>query len=185
MNPEDHFTQIVHEHYKSLYRFAISLTKNEADACDLTQQTFYVWARKGHQLRKADKIKAWLFTTMYRAFLMGRRQQWRFSNDQFDEAAGALEVEPVKPSDWPEALSALAQIDEIFRAPVALYYLEDFNYSQIAETLQTPLGTVKSRIARGIAHLRTILLSTQVDSTTTYDDAGSPLVADWDLSITR
>jgi RNA polymerase sigma-70 factor, ECF subfamily len=184
MSPEDHFAQIVDEHYKSLYRFAISLTKNECDACDLTQQTFYVWASKGHQLREPDKIKAWLFTTMYRAFLMGRRQQWRIANEEFNEAVGALEAEPVKPSDWPEALSALAQLDEIFRAPIALFYLDDFSYAQIAETLQTPLGTVKSRIARGIAKLRTILLRTHFDSKAD-DDGASVSVQDWDLSITR
>ena len=184
MSPEDHFAQIVDEHYKSLYRFAISLTKNEFEACDLTQQTFYIWASKGHQLREADKIKAWLFTTMYRAFLMGQRQQWRFANEEFNEAVGAMEAEPVKPSDWPEALSALTQLDEIFRAPIALFYLEDFSYAQIAETLQTPLGTVKSRIARGIAQLRRILLYTHFDPEVNDDDAsvGAP---DWGLSISR
>jgi RNA polymerase sigma-70 factor, ECF subfamily len=182
MNSDDHFKQIVHAFYEPLYRFAISLTRNESDACDLTQQTYYAWARKGHQLRDGAKVKSWLFTTMYRAFLMNRRQQWRFSNDQFNEAAASLEIEPVKPSDWPEALWALAKLNEIFRAPVALHYIEDFSYAQIAETLQIPLGTVKSRIARGILQLRTILL--KLPSCDADSDA-NPAVADRDLSIAR
>jgi RNA polymerase sigma-70 factor, ECF subfamily len=45
--PSEVFTQLVDAHYAPLYRFALSLTKNTSDACDLTQQTFFIWARKG------------------------------------------------------------------------------------------------------------------------------------------
>ena len=68
------FTQLVDAHYTPLYRFALSLTRNTSDACDLTQQTFFIWARKGEQLRDAAKAKSWLFTTLYREFLRGRRR---------------------------------------------------------------------------------------------------------------
>jgi RNA polymerase sigma-70 factor (ECF subfamily) len=57
-----------------LYRFAISLTRSEADVCDLAQQTFYKWATKGHQLRDPTKVKSWLFTTLHRGFLESRRR---------------------------------------------------------------------------------------------------------------
>ena len=49
--PQDDFEQLVSQHYEALYRFAFSLTQVEADAWDLTQQTFYLWSTKGHQLR--------------------------------------------------------------------------------------------------------------------------------------
>jgi DNA-directed RNA polymerase specialized sigma24 family protein len=65
----DHFEQIVALHYEPLFRFALSLTRTEADARDLTQHAFYVWAGKGYQLRDRSKVKAWLFTTLHRAFL--------------------------------------------------------------------------------------------------------------------
>ena len=58
------FDSLVSLHYASLYRFALSLTRKESDACDLTQQTFYVWASKGHQLEDNSKVKSWLFTTL-------------------------------------------------------------------------------------------------------------------------
>jgi RNA polymerase sigma-70 factor, ECF subfamily len=51
-------------------------------------------------------------------------------------------------------LRALGEIDEVFRAPVSLFYLEDFSYLEIAEILGAPLGTVKSRISRGIGQLQ-------------------------------
>ena len=63
MNQVD-FEQLVDQQYAPLYRFALSLAKSEADAADLTQQTFFLWASKGDQLRDSSKAKAWLFTTL-------------------------------------------------------------------------------------------------------------------------
>jgi DNA-directed RNA polymerase specialized sigma24 family protein len=56
--------------------------------------------------------------------------------------------------DWQSVTSALMRIDEVFRGPVALFYLEDNSYKEIAAILDVPLGTVKSRIARGLALLQ-------------------------------
>jgi|UniRef100_UPI00404B68E6 RNA polymerase sigma-70 factor, ECF subfamily len=71
------FTQLVDVHYAPLYRFALSLARNQADAGDLVQQTFYIWATKGHALREMAKAKSWLFTTLYREFLRVRRRESR------------------------------------------------------------------------------------------------------------
>ena len=54
------FEGLVGCYYRPLYQFAFSLARNETEASDLTQQTFYVWATKGHQLRDAAKVKTWL-----------------------------------------------------------------------------------------------------------------------------
>jgi len=160
MNSADLFDLIVSEHYEPLYRFALSLTHEESAARDLTQQTFYVWATKGHQLREVAKVKTWLFTTLHRAFLLGRRRQIRFPHYELEEVSESLPT--ISPDfanrlDSSEVLSALAQVDKIYRAAVALYYLEDCAYKEIATILEVPIGTVKSRIARGLAQLRGIL----------------------------
>src|SRR5579862_5271400 len=63
------FQDLVSRFYRPLYQFAFGLCRSEAEACDLTQQTFYVWATKGHQLRDASKVKTWLFTTLHHEFL--------------------------------------------------------------------------------------------------------------------
>jgi RNA polymerase sigma-70 factor, ECF subfamily len=161
MNSADQFEAIVGEHYEPLYRFAMSLTRSESDACDLTQQTFYVWATKGHQLRDIAKVKTWLYTTLHRAFLVARRRQTRFPHHDLEEVAEELpDVSPVlfDQVDSSQVLAALAKVDAVYQAAVALFYLEDYSYRDIATILEVPLGTVKSRIARGVAQLKQILL---------------------------
>jgi RNA polymerase sigma-70 factor (ECF subfamily) len=162
MSSTEQFEAIVSEYYEPLFRFAMSLTHAEADACDLTQHTFYTWATKGHQLRDVSKVKAWLYTTLHRAFLQGRRRQVRFPHHDLEEASQQLPVlQPdfINQADCSEVLPALAKVDETFRGAVALFYLEDCSYKEIAAILDVPIGTVKSRIARGITQLREILLT--------------------------
>ncbi len=154
------FESVVASYYEPLYQFAFSLTRTEADACDLTQQTFYVWATKGHQLRDVSKVKTWLFTTLHRAFLESRRRQTRFPHVELSEVPlelPALSTELVNQLDSAQVLEALARVDELYQAPIALFYLEDCSYKEIAEILDVPIGTVKSRMARGIAQLQKII----------------------------
>jgi len=156
----DLFQVIASEHYEALLRFAMSLTRQESDARDLTQQTFYIWATKGHQLRDLSKVKTWLFTTLHRLFLVARRRQSRFLDEditELSEQTPALRAEPGPQPDGCHVLAALARVDEVYRAALALFYLRDCSYKEIAEILAVPVGTVKSRIARGILQLRAIL----------------------------
>jgi RNA polymerase sigma-70 factor (ECF subfamily) len=150
------FEDIVARYYAPLYQFAFSLTRAESDACDLVQQTFCIWAAKGHQLRDASKVKTWLFTTLHREFLGSRRRQTRFPHVELEGASAELPAVPpatVNRLDSAQLLDALARLDEIYQAPVALFYLQDCSYNEIAEILAVPLGTVKSRLARGLTRL--------------------------------
>jgi RNA polymerase sigma-70 factor (ECF subfamily) len=156
------FESLVARYYQSLYKFAYSLTQAEADACDLTQQTFYVWARKGHQLRDVSKVKTWLFTTLHREFLEGRRRQTRFPHyelEQVDSELPAVSPARVNQLDSPRVVQALSEVDEVYQAPVSLFYLQECSYKEIADILEVPMGTVKSRIARGISQLQKLLTS--------------------------
>ena len=151
MPADPDFEQLVNRYYRDLYRFGFSLTGSEADACDLTQETFYVWANKGHQLRNPVNVKAWLFTTLYREFLKICRRQKRFAHESIDEDVQDFPQVPpdcVNRIDSQTMLRLLSEIDEDFRAPLVLYYMEDLSYKEIAEVLAIPLGTVQSRIAR-------------------------------------
>ena len=154
------FESLVARYYEPLYQFAFSLARNESDACDLTQQTFCIWAAKGHQLRDTSKVKTWLFTTLHREFLGIRRKQTRFPQVELEEAAPELPVvspAAISRADTAQVLAELARLDEIYQAPVALFYLQDCSYKEIAEILEVPMGTVKSRLARGIGRLQELL----------------------------
>jgi RNA polymerase sigma-70 factor, ECF subfamily len=156
------FEDLVGRYYRLLYQFAFSLTHNETEACDLTQQTFYVWAVKGHQLRDATKVKTWLFTTLYREFLKGRRRQTRFPHlelEQMDHELPTISPTMVDQLDADTVVEALGRVDELYRAPLALFYLEEHTYKEIAEILDVPIGTVQSRISRGKAQLQHALMN--------------------------
>jgi RNA polymerase sigma-70 factor (ECF subfamily) len=157
MNDGLEFARVVDQFYGALYRFGLSLTGSEPDACDLVQQTFYLWARKGGQLANAGRVKSWLFTTLYRQFLQSRRRAQRFPHLEL----GTVEQELPESNatggdrvDGHHVVAMLQSLEEPFRAAVSLFYLEDYTYDEIAVILDLPLGTVKSRLSRGIARLR-------------------------------
>jgi RNA polymerase sigma-70 factor (ECF subfamily) len=159
--PSDDFEQIVSQHYEPLYRFALSLTNAEADACDLTQQTFYVWATKGHQLRDRSKVKSWLFTTLHREFLNIRRRTVRFPHFELNDTNEELPTVPpeaVSTLDAAAVVGLLARVQEPYRAALSLFYMEDHSYKEIADILAIPLGTVRSRISRGMTQLQELIL---------------------------
>jgi len=157
----DVFSQLVDAHYTPLFRFALSLTKNSSDAGDLTQQTFFIWAKQGHALRELDKAKSWLFTTLYREFLRGRRRAERVTAL---EDLGPVEADPPAPAidvvagmDAGLVVEALQEVDEVYRAPLTLFYMQDHSYKEIADLLEVPIGTVMSRLSRGKTQLRAAL----------------------------
>jgi RNA polymerase sigma-70 factor, ECF subfamily len=160
------FEILVARHYEPLYQFAFSLTRNEAESFDLVQQVFCVWANKGHQLRDLSKVKTWLFTTLHREFLGTRRRQARFPHFELENASVELPVIPPPTGshlDAAQVLVLLAQLDEIYQAPVALFYLQDYSYNEIAAILEVPLGTVKSRLARGLGKLHEMLTGGKIE----------------------
>jgi RNA polymerase sigma factor (sigma-70 family) len=154
------FETLVDAYYRPLYRFAMSLTRSEAEASDMTQQTFAIWAAKGHQLRDQSKVKTWLFTTLHRECLRTHRERHHLCHDELDEENGDLpfsEQATERRLDAKSALEALARLSETFRVPLSLFYLGEHSYQEIAEILEIPIGTVQSRISRGKAQLQQIL----------------------------
>lgn len=154
------FDQLVTDHYQGLYRFALSLSQSEADAADLTQQTFLRWATRGFQLRDRSKAKTWIFTTLYREFLSTQRRGSRFPHHELSDVEHempALDAPQAESLDGQVVLAALNQLDENFRAPLTLFYLQDHSYKEIADILDVPIGTVMSRLSRGKAQLKKAL----------------------------
>jgi RNA polymerase sigma-70 factor (ECF subfamily) len=158
------FEEVVDRYYPMLYRFALSLARNEADAADLTQQTFSIWATKGHFLRDASKAKSWLFTTLYREFISIRRHETRWPKEELSEVEDELPhalPESVDVLESAQVMEALHTLDETFRVPLVLFYLQEHSYEEIAQILEVPIGTVMSRLSRGKAKLQQAFLHLQ------------------------
>ncbi len=152
------FAELVDAHYQALFRFGMSLTRDVDRASDLVQETFCIWAAKNVQLRDRSKAKTWLFTTLHREFLTQRRRSSKFSDEPLDEAAAEAVVAPQddaeRQMDGQRAMELLSGLEEAYRAPLALFYLQQHSYKEIAEILDIPIGTVMSRLSRGKEMLR-------------------------------
>jgi len=150
------FKKLVEAHYAGLYRFAYCLAANEQEACDLTQHTFFIYANHSASIRDEAKIKTWLLTTLFHEH---QRQQRANQHPVIQKlAAVAATPEGVTALDGPRTAAILQQLDEIVRAPLALFYLQELSYAEIAAMLQIPLDELMSRLVRGKSQLKQHLL---------------------------
>lgn len=155
------YEHVVTAHHESLYRFAFSLAGNSDDASELTQETYVRLLNKGSQLRDRSRVKSWLFTTLYRIFLGWKRRQRRFPHIEILSIEN--ELPPLCPEmpdemDGETAMDVVLELEEHFRVPLVLFYLQCLSYREIAEMLEVPIGTVMSRLSRGKALLRQRLM---------------------------
>ena len=159
------YEQAVNSFYEPLYGFAYSLSGNENDACELTQETFARLLSKSAQMREESKLKSWLFTTLYRVFLGWKSRERRLPH--FEISSVEHEIPPVAAElvDMMErdtVRDALLKIDERYRVPLMLYYLEEHSYEEIAELLEIPIGTVMSRLSRAKVLMRQCLAARSI-----------------------
>jgi RNA polymerase sigma-70 factor (ECF subfamily) len=145
-------------HLDSLYGTALRLTRNEADAQDLVQDTYVKAFKSEKQFKPGSNLKAWLFTILHNTFRNWRRDSGRdpvdVDSEQVDMAvavdpAGTPEEQLMRAAIGPDLQDALDSLPEAFREAVWLRDVEEFPYSEIAEVLGVPVGTVMSRISRG------------------------------------
>jgi len=175
-DPPTQIDELVHEFADRLFRIAYRLT-NRADAAeDLVQETFLDAHRNLCQLRSHESAFAWLVSILRR-----RRVKWlkgvlRSATVPLPESDLAADV-PAPPSviDQEELAFALEQLPDEFREPLVLFYFDEMKYREIAEALETPIGTVMSRLARAKSMLRAVLTSSTKDRLTSQEVRdGSP-----------
>jgi RNA polymerase sigma-70 factor (ECF subfamily) len=162
---EADYEQAVNSLYEGLYRFAFSLAGNADDASELTQESFARLLVKGGQLRDRSKVKAWLFTTLYRMYLGWKRRET--SLPHIEIASVESELPPVTPEMVDklqnEAVNeSLLEVDERYRVPLALYYFENHSYAEIVQMLDIPIGTLMSRLSRGKELMRKSLAAKSI-----------------------
>ena len=150
----------------ALYRTALRMTRSEAEAEDLVQETYIRAFRFRHQFTPGTNLKAWLFRILTNTFInQYRRKAARPDTTELDDVEESIlyrhmrDVSPGSASPDPEAelidntlssevKDALEALPEKFRTTLLLD-VEGFSYKEIAELLDIPIGTVMSRLHRG------------------------------------
>lgn len=150
---------LVRDWYDPLFRFAVSLSGNRDDALDLTQNAFLKLSRNADRIREPAKAKSWLFQTVHREYIDQYRRNRRRPEHPLEAAAepAAATESPGRSIDAARLREVLEVLEERFRAPLALFYLQQLSYREIAEALDIPVGTVMSRLRRGKDRLRALL----------------------------
>jgi RNA polymerase sigma-70 factor, ECF subfamily len=159
-----------------VYRFALSLTRDDADADDVVQETYLRAYRSWHTFIPGTECRRWLFTICRNVFLRSRERQ-RPTVDLEDGEQDAVAAGSVYAAarergydslfatlDLAPALrDALDDLGEPFRSAVILVDVEDMTYETAAQVMGVPIGTVRSRLFRGRRLLQEKLLTVAED----------------------
>ena len=159
------FNEILLNNSESLKPFAVSLTHDQEIAKDLFQETLFRALANKEKYSTGTNVKAWLFTIMRNIFINDYRRKVKqrvifdySSNDSLinfgnvtvrNEGENSLQLKEIQ--------KAIYQLPQIFKTPFLLYF-EGYRYNEISESLNEPLGTIKSRI-----HFARKLLKEQIN----------------------
>lgn len=173
----DAFQALLVEVLPTAYGYALRLTRNRADAEDLVQDSALRAFRAMETFERGTNFKAWIFRILTRCFWANhRRRQRRPNTIDFDDtpdlylfARSAEHGLPWQGEDPARTLidrlgtervsEAIGQLPEEYSVVCTLYFMEDFAYHEIAEVLDVPVGTVRSRLHRGRKMLQKSLWS--------------------------
>jgi RNA polymerase sigma-70 factor, ECF subfamily len=159
-------------HMDLLYNYALRMTNSPQDADDLVQETYLKAYRFWDSYEQGTNIKAWLFRIMKNSYINRYRKETKEPDtvdyDEVKDFYSSVRDVSTEPNDLQESLfgnlldddvtRAIASLPDDFRTVVILCDIEGLSYEEIAEFVDCPLGTVRSRLHRGRKLLREQLM---------------------------
>lgn len=176
------FAQLMREHVPALYRSAYRWTGSADRAEDLVQQLLLRLYPRLAELRELDRLRPWVLRVMYRIFVDQLRRE-RTSPVQFGADAPADAEAPTADDDaWLDSgpgpvelveqaftqerlLRAWERLGEEHRLVLSMHDIEDYTLPELAQIMDIPLGTLKSRLHRARARLRELLTAERMAAT--------------------
>ncbi|MBI5566136.1 MAG: RNA polymerase sigma factor [Chloroflexi bacterium] len=155
--------QLVERHHSPLLGFLYRLTGGDrALAEDLAQDTFLRVLRTCHQYRAPRPFKPWLYAialNVARDYFKraDTRHTDSATDDVLDDIAAPVEDDLMHEADARQVAAAVTALPEHQRVAILLRYYQDLSLAEIAEALNIPIGTVKSRLSLGLQRLRSLL----------------------------
>ena len=146
------FTEVYYRHVDTVYRVCYSFMKNKADTEDMVQETFLRLLSSRKEFENERHEKAWLIVTASNVCKDTLKKWWRKTENIEDFLDIAAE-----PKQEDSLLEVILQLPEDAKDAVYMYYYEGYTTAEIADYLHCPEATVRSRLARARAQLRTIL----------------------------
>jgi RNA polymerase sigma factor (sigma-70 family) len=151
------FNELIQRWHGPIWHYVRSLTDDEA-AQDIVQDVWLRVLRGIGGLRDPARLRAWLFGIAHRTWIDTLRKKYAVTIADIDEADQHELPDPVVPEEREQELAALEQqlsrLPPIEREALTLFYLRELSLQEIAQALDIPVGTVKSRLHRARAMLR-------------------------------
>lgn len=153
------FNDALLEQVPSLRAFARSLTRNNASADDLVQETLVKAIANSEKFQEGTNIRAWLFTILRNQFYTGYKKAAREVEDPEGDLASTLSVKPDHDGrlQYAEFQKAFAQLSAERREALTLIGALGLTYEEAAETCGVAVGTMKSRVGRARSELATLM----------------------------
>lgn len=156
------FDALLRPHVPLLYRVAYRYTGRREDAEDLVQDLLTKLYPRTADLERLDDLRPWLMRALYNAFVDGVRRQRRAPDSSplpDEEPAAEVDVpdEAVRDEQRQALAAAIGALSPEHRAVVVLHLLEGYSLPELQGLLELPIGTLKSRLHRAKAHLRSAL----------------------------
>ncbi|EKV31523.1 ECF sigma factor [Caenispirillum salinarum AK4] len=143
-----------------LKRYARSLARSEADANDLVQDCVERALLKWHLYKPGTNLRSWLFTMMRNVFISQKRREavsQRYMSQAVHDESTIARPSQMHSVYLKETVQAMEELSEQERSAVQMLGIDELSHQAAAELNSLPVGTMKSRLSRGRANLRTVL----------------------------